>query len=220
MIKGGKYMHLELKKSKITDWWVAEENDKMVFVNILSGEPLRSNLKVIGYLDKSQEVVATSTNYVVMITQEGVITSQGSFYPFLEAHELYLQFLIYANKENTLIGYHWDFADNASKERIVADIIDKGTIRKDVTFDFIPNEKDVMLSGYSNDLAENVILATFSRRNVGCLIIQGIADFVKADIYNSSVALLEESQERVKEVKKIFSNKVKGKSVSVKVRIN
>lgn len=213
-------MYLKLKKSKITDWWIAEGNNKMAFVNILSGEPLRCNLKVVGYLDKSQEVVATSTNYVVMITQEGVITSQGSFYPFEEAHELYLQFLIYANKEDTLIGYRWDFADKTSKEKIVADIIDNGTIRKDVTFDFIPNKKDVMLSGYSNDLSANVVLATFSRRNVGCLIIEGIADFVKADIYYNSFALLEESQERVKEVKEIFSNKVKGKSISVKVGIN
>ena len=213
-------MYLKLKKSKITDWWVAEENDKMAFVNILSGEPLRSNLKVIGYLDKSLEVVAYSTNYVVRITKKGVITSQGSFYPFEEAHDLYLQFLIYANKEDTLIGYRWDFADKASKEKIVADIIDKGTIRKDVIFDFIPSKKDVMLSGYSNDLSANVVLATFSRRNVGCLIIQGIADFVKTDIYNCSFALLEESQERVEEVKKIFSNKVKGKSISVRVGID
>ncbi|MBQ2938693.1 MAG: hypothetical protein IJE05_07540 [Clostridia bacterium] len=210
-------MHLKLKKSKITDWWVAKENDKMAFVNILSGEPLRSNLKVVGYFDKGEEVVATSTNYVVMITKEGVITSQGSFYPFEEAHEVYLQFLIYANKEDTIIGYNWDFADKVSKEKIVADIIDKGSIRKDVTFDFIPNEKDVMLSGYSNNLSKNVILSTFSRRNNGCLVIFGIADFVKADIYNSSFAFLEESQERVKEVKKIFSNIVKGKNISVKV---
>lgn len=213
-------MYLKLKKSKITDWWIAEGNDKMNFVNIFTGEPLRCNLKVVGYLDKSKQVVATSTNYVVMITQEGAITSQGSFYPFEEAHELYLQFLIYANKEDALIGYHWDFANKESREKIVADIIDKGTIRKDVTFDFIPNERDVMLSGYSKDLSEDVVLATFSRRNTGCLIINGIADFVKADIYNSSFALLEESQERVKEVKKIFSNKVKGKSISVKVGIN
>lgn len=213
-------MYLKLKKSKITDWWIAEGNDKMNFVNILTGEPLQSDLKVVGYFDKSQEVVATSTNYVVMITKEGVITSQGSFYPFEEAHNLYLQFLIYTNKKDALIGYNWDFADRESKEKIVADIIDKGTIRKNVIFDFIPNEVGVMLSGYSKDLSEDVVLSTFSRRNVGCLIIHGIADFVKADIYHSSFALLEESQERVKEVKKIFSNKVKGKSISVKVGIS
>lgn len=213
-------MYLELKKSKLTDWWVAEENDKMNFVNILSGKALRCNLKVVGYLDKSQKLEATSTNYIVMVTQEGVITAQGSFYPFEEAHPLYLQFLIYANKENTLIGYHWDFVDEESKEKIVADIIDEGTIREDVIFDFVPSESEVMLSGYSKELSRNVVLATFSRRNVGCLIIHGIADFVKADIYNSSFTLLEELQERVKEVKEIFKDKVKEKYISVKVGMN
>lgn len=186
-------MYLELKKSKLTDWWVAEENDKMNFVNILSGKALRCNLKV---------------------------TAQGSFYPFEEDHPLYLQFLIYANKENTLIGYHWDFVDGESKEKIVADIIDEGTIREDVIFDFVPSESEVMLSGYSKELSRNVVLATFSRRNVGCLTIHGIADFVKADIYNSSFTLLEELQEKITKVKEIFSNKVKEKYISVKVGMN
>lgn len=35
-------------------------------------------------------ILTTSTNYVVRITKEDVITAQGSFYPFEEAHELYL----------------------------------------------------------------------------------------------------------------------------------
>lgn len=213
-------MYLELKKSKITDWWIAKSNHKMAFVNILSGESFDGNLYVVGYLDKDKQQVARSTNYVIRITQEGVITAQGSFYPFEEAHELYLQFLIYANRENTLIARDWDFADKSSKEKIIADIIDKGTIREGVTFDFIPKERNVMLSGYSNDLSAEIVLTTFARRNVGCLIIAGIADFVKADIYNSSFAILEESQERVNAVKKIFSDNVNGKCISVKLGVN
>lgn len=134
-------MKLQLKKSKITDWWVAKKNHKMAFVNIFSGEPLE-NLLIVGYyLDKNERVLATSTNYVVRITKKGVITAQGSLYPFKKAHELYLQFLINANKKNTLIAYDWEIKDKSFPMILVADIISDSGIKEEVTFDFIPDGK-------------------------------------------------------------------------------
>lgn len=114
-------MFSKFKKSQITDWWVAESNLKMAFVNILSGEqPLSENLLVVGYLDREKEELATSTNRVVKVTKDGVITAKGTFYPFEEAHDLYLHFLIEANKEDTLIAFNWDYASKLCKQVVQA----------------------------------------------------------------------------------------------------
>lgn len=75
-------MYLRLKKSQITHWWVAKSNLKMAFVNILSGEELSEDLLVVGYLNREKEELATSTNRVVRVTDKGVITQKGTFYPF------------------------------------------------------------------------------------------------------------------------------------------
>ena len=114
-------MVLKLKKSRITDWWVAEKNDRMNFINILSGQPLKGDLVVVGYLDNTKNL-ARSTNSVVRITEKGVITAQGTFYPFEEAHPLYLNFLLKANEENTIIASYWKILDEKS-HTMIADII-------------------------------------------------------------------------------------------------
>lgn len=216
VIQGGNGMKLQLKKSKITDWWVARNNHKMAFVNIFSNEPLE-NLLIVGYyLDKRDKILATSTNYVVRITKEGVITAQGSFYPFEEAHELYLQFLINANKKNTLIASNWEIRDNSSPMILVADIISNSGVKEDVLFDFIPDRKtDVTFSGYSKELSSNIVITTFARRNV-CIILD-IPQSVMTDIYNSSIALSDESNERIVKVQKIFNEKANRSYISVKV---
>lgn len=108
-------MYSKLKKSQITDWWVAKSNLKMAFVNILSGEPLSENLLVVGYLDRDKEELATSTNRVVKVTKDGVITEKGTFYPFEEAHELYLSFLIEVQQEDVLIATNWKYANKFCK---------------------------------------------------------------------------------------------------------
>lgn len=196
-------MYTKLKKSQITDWWVAKSNLKMAFVNILSGKPLNENLLVVGYLDREKEELATSTNRVVRVTKNGVITGNGTFYPFEEAHELYLHFLIEANKENTLIGINWGYANKLCKHTIIADIVMDGSIENGVIFDFTPGKKQrVMFDGYSKKLSANVVLTTFARRNV-CIILD-IPDDVKFDISSSSFALEEETMEKVRLVQKIF----------------
>lgn len=188
-------MYLRLKKSKITHWWVAKPKSKMAFINILSRENLNEDLLVVGYLDIDKRELATSSNRVVKVNKKGVITEKGSFYPFEQAHQLYLQFLIEANKENTLIATDWDYASKISKHKIIADIVRKDGIEKGVTFDFTPIEKgNVMLNGYSKDLSSYIVLTTFTKRNV-CITFK-IPDSVKSDIYSSSFALEEETMKK------------------------
>lgn len=201
-------MITKFKKSQITDWWVAESNLKMAFVNILSGEPLGENLLVVGYLDKEKEELATSTNRVAKVTKDGVITAKGTFYPFEEAHDLYLHFLIEANKEDTLIAFNWDYASKFCKHKITADIIRDGKVEKEVTFDFTPSQKyNVMFAGYSEQLSSNIVLTTFARRHV-CITL-AIPKEVKSDISCSSIAREEETQEKVKAVQNIFAERFK-----------
>lgn len=201
-------MSFNLKKSQITHWWVAQYNLKMAFVNILSEDPLSEDLLVVGYLDIEKKELATSTNRVVKITKEGVITAKGTFYPFEEAHDLYLSFLIEANKENTLIATNWDYAQKSCENKIIADIARDGGVEKGITFDFTPNKKyNVMFSGYSKDLSANIVLTTFAKRNV-CIII-AIPETVKSDIYRSSCGTEEETTEKVRVVKEIFSKNFK-----------
>lgn len=196
-------MYLKLKKSQITDWWVAESNLKMAFVNILSEKPLSENLLVVGYLDKEKRELATSTNRVVKVTKQGVITEKGTLYPFEEAHELYLHFLIEVRKENTLIATNWEYARESCKNTIIADINRNGNIEKGVTFDFIPSKKyNVMFVGHSDDLSADIVLTTFAKRNV-CIKI-GIPDAVKSDIYRSSFATEEETMEKVRLIQSFF----------------
>ena len=187
-------MYTKLKKSQITHWWIAESNLKMAFVNILSGEPLSDNLLVVGYLDMEKEELATSTNRVKRVTKDGVITAKGTFYPFEEAHELYLSFLIEANKEDTLVAINWDYAQKLCKHKIIADVVKDGNIERDVIFDFTPDKK-------------NIVLTTFARRNV-CIIL-AIPDTVIADIAHSSFALQDETMQKVKSVKEIFAENFK-----------
>ena len=200
-------MYLRLKKSKITDWWIAKPKSKMAFINILSSENLSQDLLVVGYLDKGKQELATSTNLVKKITEKGVITEKGTFYPFKEAHPLYLQFLIEANKENTLIATDWEYTGKFNS-RIIADIVRKDGIEKGVTFDFTPIEKGkVMLNGYSKDLSSNIVLTTFAKRNV-CITLR-IPDSVKSDIYRSSFEDEKETMKKVKLIQDIFVKKFK-----------
>lgn len=201
-------MYTKLKKSQITDWWVAKSNLKMAFVNILSGEPLSEDLLVVGYSDREKEELATSTNRVVRVTKDGVITQKGTFYPFEEAHELYMDFLIEVNKENTLIAINWAYANELCENTIIADIVRSGSIEEGVTFDFTPSKKhEVMFDGYSKKLSANVVLTTFARRNV-CIIID-IPDIVRSDISRSSFALEKESTEKIRLVQSIFKENFK-----------
>ncbi len=199
-------MYSKLKKSKIKDWWVAKSNLKMSFVNILSGGPLSEDLLIVGYLGRRREELATSTNRVVKITKDGVITEKGTFYPFKEAHELYLHFLIEVQKENTLIAINWEYANKLCKQTIIADVIRDDKIEEGVTFDFTPSKKyNVMFAGYSKDLSSNIVLTTFARRNV-CMAL-GIPDVVKFDIARSAWELKKKTMKNVRAIQNIFAEK-------------
>lgn len=210
-------MHLNLKKSRLTHWWVADSNDKMNFCNIFSEEvSFQGFFKVIGYLDNNPEKIAPSTNYVVMITKDGVITAQGSFYPWEEAHELYLRFLLKANQSDTVIASRWKILD-PKKCLMLADITRNGVVEENVEFDFIPDKgTNVIFSGMSSKLDSKVVFATFSRRDVGCLVIAGVDERVKEDVKKSSYASKESSQKRVEGVKKILNEITKGEEILVK----
>lgn len=201
-------MFTKLKKSQITDWWVAESNLKMAFVNILSGEPLSENLLVVGYLNTDKQELATSTNLVAKVTKDGVITAQGTFYPFEEAHDLYLHFLIEANKEDTLIAFNWEYKNKLCKRMITADIIRDGKVEEEVTFNFTPSKKyNVVFAGYSEQLSSNIVLTTFARRHV-CITL-AIPKEVKSDISRSRIASKEETMEKVRAVQNIFTERFK-----------
>ena len=137
-----------------------------------------------------------------------MITEKGTFYPFEEAHDLYLHFLIEVNKENTLVATNWEYAKKLCKYTVTADVIRNGEIERGVTFDFIPSKKyNVMFAGYSTELSSNIILTTFARRNV-CITL-AIPKTVKSDIYRSSLAFEEETIEKVSLVQNIFAERFK-----------
>lgn len=141
---------------------------------------------------------------MVKVTKNGVITEKGTFYPFEEAHELYLHFLIEVHKENTLVATNWEYTSKFCKSTIIADIIKDGTIEEGVAFDFIPSKKyNVMFAGYSKKLSSNIVLTTFARRNV-CITL-AIPEAVKSDIARSAFGLEEETMEKVRLVQGIFA---------------
>ena len=155
-------MCFTLKKSKITAWWVAKQNDKMAFYNICANEELPNDLVVVGFMKDSYPDLAESSNNIVKVTDEGVITARGSFYPLEEAHALYINFLVNANIENNVIAFAWEL----KRGRMTADIIRNGNLKKNVTFDFKPYQWNRMDIGYSDELKSDVVLSSFSRRGV------------------------------------------------------
>lgn len=150
-------MFLTKKKSLIKNWWVTHENDKMSFVNILKKENITRDLIVVGIWEHD---LATSTNNVVKVTNRGVITEKGTFYPFTEANEVYLQYLIDVNNGNPVIALNWK---KLGPNKIVADIIINKKLIKNCTLDFKPytNSIGVTVSGHSKLLTSVVVLNPF-----------------------------------------------------------
>jgi len=169
-------MYFTLKKSKITGWWVSKENRKLTFVNICDKEQLTDDLVVVGFMKDSYPELAMSTNHVVKVTEKGVITAKGSFYPFAEAHALYINFLNNANTTNVVIAFNWKL----KRHTMTADIIRDGKVTTDVTFDFDPYHDNMNDIGYSDKLKSDVVVSAFSRRGV-CMKL-GIPDDVKHDM--------------------------------------
>ena len=157
-------MYFMLKKSKLTAWWVAKKDNKLTFVNICDKKQLSNDLVVVGFFkdDYYPDELGRSSNHVVKVTKKGVITSKGSFYPFEEAHALYIEFLNDINTKEAVIAFNWKL----NKNTMTADIIRNGEVAKDVTFDFdsyFTNSKSI---GYSEKLQSDVVISPFSRRGV------------------------------------------------------
>ena len=190
-------MYFTLKKSKITGWWVSKENSKLTFVNICDKEQLTDDLVVVGFMKDSYPELARSTNHVVKVTEKGVITAKGSFYPFEEAHALYINFLNNANTTNVVIAFNWKL----NRHTITADIIRDGKVTKDVTFDFDPYHNNMNDIGYSDKLKSDVVISPFSRRGV-CMKL-GIPDDVKYDM--EMHADFEDESEKVQYIDRVRS---------------
>lgn len=173
-------MYFTLKKSKITGWWVSKESSKLTFVNICDKEQLTDDFVVVGFMKDSYPELARSTNHVVKVTKKGVITAQGSFYPFEEAHALYINFLNNANTTNVVIAFNWKL----KRHIMTADILREGKVTANVTFDFDPYHHNINDIGYSEKLKSDVVVSAFSRRNV-CMKL-GIPDEVKRDIQTNA----------------------------------
>lgn len=194
------------RKSQITDWWITEPESLLNFSNIITQKALNKELVVVG-LDRRDRELSRSDDIVVKITEDGVTTESGMFYPLKEAHELYLKFLIDVNKENHLIATKWKEImqlSGSKKMILIADVIDYGEILEGIKFDFNPNgETKAMLTGYSNQLNSNIVLTTFSKRDV-CIKI-GIPQYIKDDIYDIPFTTLKQHREMIKAVEKLIS---------------
>lgn len=166
-------------------------------VNICDKEQLTDDLVVVGFMKDSYLELARSTNHVVKVTEKGVITAKGSFYPFEEAHALYINFLNNANTTNVVIAFNWKL----NRHTITADIIRDGKVTTDVTFDFDPYHVNMNDIGYSDKLKSDVVLSPFSRRGV-CMKL-GIPDDVEYDMQMH--ADFEDESEKVQYIDRVRS---------------
>ena len=191
------------KFSRIKDWWIAPKLHELRFVNIFSPNALKQDLLVVGHIKDIEEnrELWTSTNRVVEVTSFGVVTAQGTVYPFKEAHALYLQFLIEINKPNTVHAFLLDYASPA-KNKITADIEVFGYEKSNVTFDCKIDEKlKSFPCAYSNELKSRVVFSPFSRRNF-CIRI-GIPEEIISATYTTAKLTEEEYQAMKKQIKTI-----------------
>ena len=196
------------KTSRIEDWWIAPKLNELRFVNIFSPNALKQELLVVGHMkDEDNRELWTSTNRVVEITSSGVVTAQGTIYPFKEAHALYLQFLIEINKPNTVHAFLWDYASPA-KNRITADIEVFGYEKSNVSFDCKIDEKlKSFPCAYSTELKSNVVFSPFSRRNF-CIRIGIPAEIISAT-YKTAKLTDEEYRAKKKQIKAIQRDMMK-----------
>lgn len=201
----------------------------MGFYNILAENPIREDLVTMGYYGE-EGGLATSEHSVIEITSKGVITSSGRFYPFKEAHPVYLQFLAEVNKqENCFIAYRWKpieperriligeggktREEELNSKLFCANIYNKkNQIQKtQVTFDYTSDQKtEVMLGGYSKELASKVVLSTFSPKM--CLKL-GIPKSVEEQMQQTSVITRKELKAKIHEIEALFPEKRKSISV-------
>ena len=196
-------MAIIYKRSPLKNWWVAPDREKMQFVNVFDNKAVKNEeLVVVGYINNQYEDFARSTNPVSLITRNCVVTKKGTVYPFNEAHNLYVQFLLLASRDNTVIANRWAKLDD---NKMIANIVYQSPnfkVENDVTFDFIPDDfNSGILSGYSKQLNSNIVLSPFNVRNQ-CLLL-GVRDDVRDLIIKGSSVAPEMMEKRVSLIKKI-----------------
>ena len=210
-------MQDKLKESKIGSWWIAPRSHELRFINILSEEDLKGDLIVVGYMKGRRHTreLWTSSNRVLKITEDGVITAQGSFYPFEEAHPIYLRFLVQANKPSTKFAYQWGHVNKSDNKQIIANVVmANGKTCQNITFDIIPDKRSpVLVSGYSEKLGGNVVFASFDKR--GFCIRIGISEDMKEEIYCTSLVMPKELSARAQQVREIFKSKMEEECIYV-----
>ncbi|MBE5821341.1 MAG: hypothetical protein E7311_01985 [Clostridiales bacterium] len=193
-------MYLKLKQSLIKNWWVAPKDDPMTFINILKRENIKQDLLVVGEYEHS---ISTSTNKVKKVTQNGVITAKGTFYPFEEANGIYMQFLVEINKANVIFATWWE---KRGKNKIIADIEYGNKTIKKAEFDFVPyaNSFGIYISGFSKRLDANVVLNPLREGNYCTKLM--IPDEIKQKIYKGRffLGLTPAEKERIKKIRQIF----------------
>lgn len=69
-----------------------------------------------------------------------------------------------------------------------------------------------MLAGYSSELSSNIVITTFNKKNAT---LKNVTRTMASEIYNSSIAFKEETNEKVKEVQKIFKKGSKEKNLLI-----
>lgn len=177
------------------------------FFNILSEKPLSEDLFVVGYLNKEKRELAKSSNPVVKVTKKGVITKRGTFYPFEEAHDLYLHFLIEVHKPKTLVFTNWEYVKELGENIIIGDLMLNGIILKEMVIDFIPSQKfDLPFIGHSAHFPlSTIILMPFAKYNI-CIKL-AIPEEVKSNIYNSSFTSGRETAKKVQLVQDILRSR-------------
>ena len=168
-------MWLPHRKAKIIDWWIADRKSLLSFKNILSGEKIKGDLRIVGYwtdeegkykkfLRKSLPILLCTTKRIVYINKKGVLTSDMTFYPFKQAHPYYLNFIIEANQPSTIIAYNWY---KTICQKIIANVIVDGIDIKEIYWDnHTPQGEEVgMFKRYSPELQAFVVFSLFDRKD-------------------------------------------------------
>lgn len=167
-------MCLSHNKKQITDWWIADREHILAFKNILSGEKIKGDLRVVGYwrdegipllsCKRGLPILLCSIKRVVYINRHGVLTSDLTFYPFKEAHSLYLKFLHEANKPNRITAYNWTMPNSDCK--IKADIIIDGNLERNVSLKWTTLSKNIgQINMYSTEYKKTIVFSRFDQKD-------------------------------------------------------
>ncbi|MBE5813249.1 MAG: hypothetical protein E7314_06325 [Clostridiales bacterium] len=190
-------MSLAIENMKFTNWWIAEENSLLAFVNVYSGRYKNKKLKIVGFVKNHLILAAdiiSSSSYIKTVTTREIILEDGTSYPIKEAHTMYLKFLVEANSSNSVIATNLKFDNHENKA--TADIFNGETWIKDVVFDFVEkNTSDMIKIGYSQKMCTAVVLTPFSGEHISD--VSQISRLVYANLYNATFVLEDNAKHKL-----------------------